>query len=29
VAEWLLLQERGVISADELRQQLGLAVVPG
>ena len=29
VAEWLVLQERGVISADELRQQLGLAVGPG
>lgn len=28
VAEWLVLQERGVISAAELRQQLGLAVVP-
>ena len=28
VAEWLVLQERGVISSDELRQQLGLAVQP-
>ena len=29
VAEWLVLQERGVISSDELRQQLGVSVATG
>jgi hypothetical protein len=29
VVEWLTLHERGIITAEELRHQLDLAVMPG